>query len=207
MFCGILNWHSNRTRSHNYGLAVKEVLALVAFVAGLARSAPAQKVSSNNVFVGYSFAGANLFSGQHANLNGWNFSAEKKYLPFFGIVADVSGHYGSKELRDSTCASTSGCVTSNMVSEHYFQFGIRGSYTSKWVRPFIELLFGAVHAAESGNGMSNSNTSFEETLGVGVDYRIARRFGWRIDADWAGTPHSITRQNSVRASTGLVICF
>src|SRR5690349_11762142 len=33
-----------------------------------------------------------------ANLNGWEGSVEGKFLPWFGIAADIDGHYGSHDL-------------------------------------------------------------------------------------------------------------
>jgi len=53
------------------------------------------QIPSGNVFVGYSYMSADLVSNGRANLNGWNGSVEGKVLPFIGLVADFSGHYGS----------------------------------------------------------------------------------------------------------------
>jgi hypothetical protein len=75
------------------------------------------------------------------------------------------------------------------------------------VRPFAELLIGAVHTAETGPGLSNSKTVLEETLAAGLDYRLTRLLGWRLDAGWVETGSFTSRQNSVRASTGLVLRF
>ena len=175
--------------------------------AGCAQS-PSDSLSSNNVFVGYSFIGANLFSGQHASLNGWNVSAEKKYLPFFGVIADFSGLYGSRGLPSNSCAGAqTTCLANSSVSEYTFQAGIRGSYAAPKVRPFAELLFGAVHTIESGPGVSNSNNGFSATLGAGLDCRLTRLLGCRVLADYIVTGSFGARQNSVRASTGLVLRF
>jgi len=177
--------------------------------AAFAQNFSSNDLSSSNVFAGYSFIGANLYTGEHADLNGWNVSAEKKYLPFFGVVADFSGHYGSKDLPASSCTGTAQvqCLVPSSVSEHYFQAGVRGSYAILRVRPFVEFLIGAVHTAESGPGLSNSKTVLEETLAFGIDYRLTRLFGWRLDAGWVETGSFTTKQNSVRASTGLVLRF
>lgn len=170
--------------------------------------ANAQNLSSSNVFVGYSFIGANLYSGQHANLNGWNISAEKKYLPFFGLVADFSGHYGPTDVpAHSPCPSQGKCPLSSKVNEYYFQGGVRGSYPFPRVRPFIELLFGAVRVSESDLGVSSSKNWFEETLDTGLDIRMTRRFAWRLDAGLVRTGSFTSQQNSLRASTGPVFLF
>jgi Outer membrane protein beta-barrel domain len=190
--------------------AVSKVAPVAAALLCLASGSYAQSLSSSNVFAGYSFSGANLFSGQHANLNGWNVSAEKKYLPYFGIIADFSGLYGSKALPASTAcvgSSQAQCVVNSSVSEYSFQGGIRGSYAAAKVRPFAELLFGAVHTDESGRGLSNSNNGFAATLGAGLDCRLTRLLGCRAVLDYIVTGNFNARQNSIRASTGIVFRF
>ena len=165
-------------------------------------------INTNNIFVGYSFLASNLYSGQHANLSGWNVSAEKKYLPLFGVVADISGLYGSKNVPlNGSCANA--CLVPSSVSEYSFQGGIRGSYANAKVRPFGEALFGAVHTVESGPGLSNSHNGFSATLGAGIDCRLTRVLGCRVNVYYivTGTFGITDRQNSVGASTGLVYRF
>jgi hypothetical protein len=170
-------------------------------------AASAQDMNSNNVFAGYSLIGANLFSGEHVNLNGWNISAEKKYLPFFGIVGDVSGLYGSKNLPGSTACVAANCMVHGDVSEYTFDFGIRGSYAAKTFRPFAEALFGAARVLESGPGLTNNSFGFDSMLGAGLDCRLTRMLGCRVDVDYIVTGSFNARQNSIRASTGLVLRF
>jgi hypothetical protein len=55
------------------------------------------QLPSGNVFIGYSYTQANLVPGQSTNMNGWNGSVEGQFWPLLGVVADVSGHYGSQE--------------------------------------------------------------------------------------------------------------
>src|SRR6266852_688903 len=69
----------------------------------LTRALNAQILPKGNVFVGYSYNRAAIsdslaFNSDGNNLNGWEGSLEGKFLPFIGIVADVSGHYGSRNL-------------------------------------------------------------------------------------------------------------
>jgi hypothetical protein len=185
---------------------------LAVIVLWLACSASAQSdasstLASSNIFGGYSFIADNLFSGQHADMSGWHISAEKKYLPFFGIVGDISGLYGST---NSTCASsyTGPCLVHASVSEYTFQTGIRGSYAATTVRPFAEALFGAARTGENGSGLSNSNLGFAATLGAGIDGRMTRMLACRFVVDYIVTGNfANARQNSIRASTGIVIHF
>ncbi len=180
----------------------------VGFLLVLSGAASAQNINQSNVFVGYSFLADNLFSGQHASLNGWSMSAEKKYLPFFGLVGDVSGVYGSKGLPGSASAcGSAGCVVQSSISQYTFDVGIRGSYATNTIRPFAEALFGEVHTTESGLGLSNTNNGFDALLGAGIDCRLTRRLGCRATIDYIVTGNFVVRHNSIRASSGLVFRF
>jgi hypothetical protein len=194
------------------GARVLNRIALLAFlyVASVATAQnPVQNPNPSNIFVGYSFLGANLFTGQHADLNGWDISAEKKYLPFFGVVGDVSGVYGSKDLPGSgTCSAVSaGCLVHSSVNVYTFDLGIRGSYAAKRIRPFGEALFGEIHTTEYGTGLSNTNNGFNATLGAGLDCRVTRLLGCRLDVDYIVSGNFGVRHNSVRATSGLVFRF
>jgi len=64
------------------------------------------------------------------NLNGWEFSGTYRFLPFLGVSADFSGHYG---------ASVSG--SSSSVHQQNYLFGPEVSLP-KSVSPFAHFLFG-----------------------------------------------------------------
>jgi hypothetical protein len=181
--------------------------AVAGFILCLVATSPAQDIKQSNVFVGYSFFADNLFSGQHANLNGWDISAEKKYLPFFGLIGDVSGTYGSKALPGSTTCGAPECLVHSSISQYTFDVGIRGSYATNTVRPFAEAMFGEAHTTEYGPGLSNTNNGFDALLGGGIDCRLTRKLGCRIDVDYIVTGSFVVRHNSIRASTGLVYRF
>src|SRR3984885_2688506 len=101
-----------------------------------------------DVFFGFSHVGASHcevpmsgaavicdpLSANGSNLNGWNVSVEKKYLRYFGVIADLGEQYGS-------------------ASERNFLFGIRGGASIGRLRPFAGALFGAVLSHE--NGLAN----------------------------------------------------
>jgi hypothetical protein len=167
-------------RGQGLRTSLSAMAMLAAFLLWLPRDAPAQTINTDNVFVGYSFFGANLFSGQHADLNGWNISGEKKYLPFFGVVGDVSGLYGATRLPGpAPCPASGDCLVRAGVSLYTFDLGIRGSYGTSTIRPFAEALFGEVHTVESGLGVSNTNNGFDAMLGAGLDCRLTRLLGCR----------------------------
>ena len=158
--------------------------------------------SHGDVFLGYSHASSShceqVFSGgplacdplsaATSKLGGWDVSLEKKYLRYFGAVADFSGQYGGANQND-------------------YLFGIRGGASVWRFRPFTQVLFGAVHARAITSGTTYSGTSFAEDLGAGLDFRLARLVSWRneIDVLKTGTP-DITRYN-VRESSGVAVRF
>ena len=161
-----------------------------------------QAPNHGDVFFGYShmggiscqvtFSGAKTacdpFSAKAANLNGWNVSVEKKYLRYFGAVADFSGQYGG-------------------VSQRNFLFGVRGGASIGRFRPFAEALFGAVYVQGKGSATSTSETSFAEALGVGIDFRLMRLLSWRIQADEIKTQLTAFEQQNVRVSCGVAVRF
>jgi hypothetical protein len=172
-------------------------------VAMPARETPQTQVPNHgDVFFGYSHMGAvhcqmrysgaatacDPFSAQAVNLSGWNASVEKKYLHYFGAVADFSGQYGG-------------------VSQRNFLFGLRGAASVGRFRPFAEALFGAVHVQEKASTGSISETSFAEALGVGIDFRLMRLLSWRIQADEIRTELTAVEQHNVRLSSGLAVRF
>src|SRR5579862_8802836 len=126
------------------------------------------------------------FSNGISDLSGWNTSVETKYLRYFGAVADFSRQYGN-------------------ASENDFLFGIRGGASIARFRPFAELLLGAVQ--ENRSTTSLPDTAFAEALGAGVDLRLMRVLGWRIQADEVHTQITSLQQNRLRLSSGMLIRF
>jgi len=165
-------------------------------------TAQAQAPNHGDVFFGYSHTGAdhcqatfssaaivcNPFSANAAHLNGWNASVEKKYLRYFGAVADFGVQYGG-------------------VSQRNLLIGLRGGASIGGLRPFAEALLGAVHAQENGPAGPKSDTSFAEALGLGVDFRLMRLLSWRIQADEIETSLASVQQHSLRLSSGVAVRF
>jgi opacity protein-like surface antigen len=166
-------------------------------------SAASSQVPSGNVFVGYSYYNADLSSLGRSNLNGWNGSVEGKVLPWVGIVADVSGHYGSESV--ATFCQGQLCSSSSInIHENDFLFGPRVSVSVGKIRPFAEALFGGGHISTNGAG---SDTSFATALGGGIDYHLIPLVAWRLEGDYVQTRFFSTTQNNVRLSTGIVLRF
>ena len=175
----------------------------------------AQILPKGNVFVGYSYNRAGTsqpgaFNTDSSNLNGWEGSLEGKLLPFIGIVADVSGHYGSTTFAapiDCTLAQPLCSPIHQDVKEYNFLLGPRVSVAVGKVRPFAHALFGAAHINLNGSGTSNSDTSFATAIGGGIDYHLLPLLGWRVQGDYLQTRFFSNKQNDFRFSTGLVLNF
>jgi hypothetical protein len=179
-------------------------LWIVLLIAVSSSSAWAQ-VPKGNVFFGYSYEHNDVVSNDSINTNGWNASLEGKLLPFLGMVVDIDGHYGSGTFL-SGCTPPVCSFTSADVAEHNVLLGPRASFQVGAFRPFAEVLIGAGHISRS-NGISDSDTSFANAVGGGLDYRIAGPLSLRAQLDWVETRFYGNTQNGVRFSTGISIHF
>jgi hypothetical protein len=164
-----------------------------------------------NVFFAYAYTGANENSNYLTSMNGWNVAIEKKVLPFFGVIGDVSGQYGSDNFSASGSCSASGspsgsCVAGK-VSVYNFLLGVRGSHLIRRIQPFAECLFGAVHTNASAPGIASSNTAFTLALGVGLDFRLAPRMSWGMHVNYLTTGTFDASQHNIRMSFGPAIHF
>ena len=166
-------------------------IALTLFLfAGLA----AAQVPAGNVFFGYSYYNTNLSDIGRSNTNGWEGTLEGKVVPWVGIIADFSGHYGSQDF----------ATTRLNFNEYNVLFGPRLSASVGRYRPFAELMLGVGRVSVSGGG---TDTSFGTALGGGIDYRLIRGVAWRFQGDYVHTRFFGARQNNARLSTGIVLRF
>ena len=162
----------------------------------VASTAWAQIPTKGNVFFGYSYDRTSIAANDTSNLNGWEATLEGKFLPWIGLVVDVDGHYGSHNF-DGTTAD---------VTAHNALFGPRVSVSVKRFRPFAEFLVGVGHISRS-NGISDSDTSFADAVGGGLDYRVFGPVTLRAQLDWVNTRFYGDSQNGVRFSTGIAFHF
>lgn len=164
----------------------------------------AQVPTSGNVFFGYSYYHTNISTIDSSNTNGWEASFEGKVLPFIGIVADFSQHYGSGNFPGICPLAVGGCTFNVNIHEQNYLFGPRVSASVGPIRPFAEALFGAGHVNADAAG---SDTSFATALGGGIDYRVIRPIAWRFQGDYVQTRFFGSTQNNLRLSTGIVLRF
>jgi hypothetical protein len=172
------------------------VIAVAIFIFTTLASA---QIPKGNAFFGYSYLRTDLTSGTHSNLNGWNGSLEGKFLPWIGIVADLSGHYGTAQF-PGTCPSP--CTITGDARIYSFIFGPRVSVSVGKITPFAHALFGASHISAV-----SSDTSIASAYGGGLDYHLVPLVNWRFQADLLHTSFFNDKQNNVRLSTGIVLHF
>jgi len=172
----------------------------------LAASISAQIPTKGNVFFGYSYDHTAISSGDSGSLNGWDFNLEGKVAPWVGVVTDIDGHYGSRTYNAACGLPPCPSPTNANIADHNFLFGPRVSVQIERFRPFAEFLVGAAHVSRS-NGISDSNTSFANAVGGGLDYRIAGPLTVRGQLDWVNTRFYGQGQNGIRISTGIALHF
>ena len=188
---------------------------IMLFVLASALAGYAQ-IPSGNVFLGYSYMRGSVFSqnvllqppSRNANFNGWDASIEGKFLPFIGIVADVSQTYGSQSFTLCGPAPSPPCILGQRINSRVLtgMVGARASFSVKKFTPFAHALFGAAHISDS-NSASNSDTSFATAIGGGLDYKFVKGVAWRFQGDELHTHFFGGGQNNFRFATGLVLRF
>jgi hypothetical protein len=183
------------------------ILALSAIAGG-------QVPSGGNVFFGYSYLGGETFStsstvaaaGGAAGMNGWEASAEGKYLPWLGAVVDFDWHYGGRETIE--CTPSAPCKTFRVnASRHVVLLGPRLSLSVARSVLFAEFLLGVAHQSDSGGAISNSDLRFATAMGGGLDWKLTEIVAWRAKLDFVHTSFFRGTQNDLRFSTGPVFRF
>jgi outer membrane immunogenic protein len=146
------------------------------------------------VFAGYSYIRANPGFGEPSfNMNGGSASVSFNPSSSFGIVADFGGYHA-------------GSIAGEPVDANFYTylFGPKLAYRNDRFTPFVQALFGGIHA--SGNG--SSDNAFAMALGGGLDVDVTDHFGIRlIQAEYLMTQFSSETQNNARISAGVVFRF
>ena len=142
------------------------------------------------------------------NLNGFELSGTYRFLPFLGITADFSGHYGST-------------LNHSPSSVHQYT-GLAGPEVAlpSRVSPFAHVLFGGTHQTLTAGAITpvtnegyygvvpNTVHSFATAIGGGIDLQLIHHVWVRpIQIDYLLTRLHSSTQNQPRISAGLVLHF
>jgi hypothetical protein len=150
-------------------------------------------------------------------LNGFNLSATGYFTRRLGVTADFSAHFANRPDSFGTTSTSSKVSLYNITGGPQLRFPSASKFT-----PFVHVLAGVArrNLTETVTGgtllFTDNNTSFTMNFGGGVDYRLNKRFAWRIaqfdyNPTFLGsrTFNSVTfpnrTLNGFRFSTGIVI--
>jgi len=172
-----------------------------------------------DVFGGYSYVHFSINGGSGgqitSNLNGGSGAAAFYPNNWLGLVADFGGYKFSTLHQGSTSLGVSGTAIT-------YLFGPRVRLGHGGVTPFGQILFGGAHAGNitcsttnpncpSTGQVTKSDNSFALTAGGGADFKIARHFALRGQAEYLmtrfkqGSSGTAGSQNNARISVGIVI--
>jgi len=184
---------------------------LVTVMLTLFSGAAAAQVPAGNIYFGYTYYNTD-FSPNRGDLNGFQATLEGKLVPFLGLVADFTGHYGSLNLPTFCSLCTGPTYASANAHQYEAMFGPRISFPAGKIRPFAEFEIGVGHVTTSGSATAafvvpSSDTSYATAAGGGLDYKIIPLVAWRFEGDYVRTHFFGTGQNNYRLSTGLVFRF
>jgi Outer membrane protein beta-barrel domain len=165
------------------------LIALLMLVASGSARAQNGDIPRVQVFGGYSYTRFDSKSFGFVNnsgLNGYTFSPAFNVLRGFGVVAELSGQYGSNlNLRD-------------------IAIGPQFLYPRGKAMFFAHLLIGDARSLVQVGG-GEEDTARAVAVGGGVDYDLTSRFAVRvIQFDYLHTALFSEKQNNLRFSTGLV---
>jgi len=204
---------------------VQKIAGLIVTAILFAGMAAAQ-IPGGNIFVGYSYAGGDTFSSncnpscppgvaflqppsRSGALNGFEGSLEGKFLPWIGIVTDLSRQYGSENFTRVCNINPPACSPGNVTVRSTVSsvlFGPRVSVPIGRFTPFAQALLGVSHIHDSG-AASNSDTAFATAIGGGLDYKLIKGLAWRVQGDEFHTRFFGSTQDHFRFSTGIVLRF
>jgi hypothetical protein len=203
---------------------VQKIVGLTFTLLVFAGAASAQ-LPGGNIFVGYSYTGGDVFSNncnpgcpaiaflqppsRSSALNGFDGSLEGKFLPWIGIVADLSRQYGSEDFTRVCIIGPPACSPGRVTVHSTLSsvmFGPRVSVPIGRLTPFAHALIGVSHIHDSG-AVSNSDTAFATAIGGGVDYKLIKGLAWRVQGEEFHTRFFGSTQDHFRFSTGIVLRF
>jgi hypothetical protein len=137
-----------------------------------------------DAYFGYSRAGADLYSPYTPGMNGWQFAAHAKLIPFVGIEGDLSRYAADVGAgsQHSTVVMFGPRVTAGAAGLSVFAHGLAGNahFSSTAVAFLPEISYNATSYA----------------LGGGADIPLLLSFKLRVTGDYLGNSKSPSSQYS-----------
>ena len=138
-------------------------------------------------------------------LNGWDasFAYKPQRAPWFGVLADVSGHYGNEDIAN---IKVKGHMYNYLVGPEVYFTRLK----NQKVIPFGHLLFGASEEHTDVAGISFAgiqDTAFTWALGGGVDYHFSNHLYGRAKLDLIRTHFLSEGDSRGRYGFGVVYRF
>lgn len=187
-------------------------LSVTLTVAILACLLPAQETPKAELFGGYS-----LVHGYSHNMNGWDGAATANVKSWFGITADVSGHYTSYTVPIFVFTVPDPTTFTGRVSNHFYSFtvGPQFSYRRPRYTPFVHGLLGFTHLSstfydptQTPSTTSGYENGFTTLLGGGIDIPLGQRISIRpAQAEYVFFHSNGFNSNQFRYGAGLVFRF
>ena len=126
---------------------------------------------------------------------GWYADVTGHITPMVGLVGQVTGNYKSIDF---------GGGVDGKAKIHSFMGGLRAGSGASKVRPFGQVLFGAVNSKFSASGFSESDNDAAIQVGAGVNVMSGGAVGVRLGADYLRVFTDDEGVNVFRLALGLV---
>jgi len=156
--------------------------------------------------------------GNHLNLNGWNVSLQENPLNWIGLIFDVGGSYGKKDVNLAPILLLPPGTTEVIrLKPSFYTYAGGPQFTyrkNSRFQPFGRVLLGLAYARASGNvlvdglptltsDLTQHQIAFDFTAGGGIDYHFQKHWAARVSADYIRTYFQSLNQNNARVSVGL----
>jgi opacity protein-like surface antigen len=180
---------------------MRKLVLLSVVLLGLTAVSVAQETAPEfDIFGGYSYLNTeDLAPGFDVSGHGWEAAGTYYTNNWFGLTADLSGHYTTAFGVD--------------VSDYNYLFGPTVAYRQPKFTPFGHLLLGGSRVSVDLGllgplGASATDNAFALALGGGADWHLNDRWSVRpVQLDYLMTHFGGNTQNNLRYSAGLVIRF
>jgi opacity protein-like surface antigen len=207
-------WSSSRGE---YPMRLRFAFSLLSAIAFAPHLFAQSETPRYEIFGGYSYsrlATSSVQVGRSTNFHGWNASVTRNINSWFGVVADVSGHYSSESFSE-------GFFLTNSANLLAYRFGPKFARRGR-ITPFAQALVGGVRfhregidfPGQSGQRAEGTTNGISITAGGGLDIQATDSLALRVvQAEYSFHNVSDTigqlvgNMRGVRLSFGLVFRF